>query len=179
MPTNGLLGTQEDTEAPRLLPLPLLAFGPFRPRYNEPMAYRIRRTTHEPRFELTPLLDVIFLLLTFFIFSQVMMVRAELLPVRLPQFAAGATAAEADAMLALTIDAEGRLYANFEPVTRDQLRLILERLAEQEAPPRVYVGTEEGLGEVDRLPVMLELVELLRATGIENFSFVGRPAPGD
>lgn len=141
------------------------------------MAYRIRRTTHEARFELTPLLDVIFLLLTFFIFSQVMLVRAELLPVNLPRFSAGATAADADAALALTIDNRGRIYANFEPVTREQLTILLENLAERDDPPRVYVGTEAGSGQVDRLPVMLELVEQLRAAGIDNFSFVGQPNP--
>jgi len=141
------------------------------------MAYRIRRTRHEARFELTPLLDVIFLLLTFFIFSQVMLVRAELLPVTLPRFAAGATAAETDAGLALTIDRRGRIYANFEPVTDEQLTLLLENLAERENPPPVFVGTEAGVGEVDRLPVMLQLVEKLRAAGIENFSFVGQPEP--
>jgi len=142
------------------------------------MAYRIRRTTHDIRFELTPLLDVIFLLLTFFIFSQVMLVRADLLPVNLPRFAAGATAAEADAALALTIDRRGQVYANFEPVTDARLTALLNDLAERDDPPRVYVGTEAGMGEVDRLPVMLELVQQLRAAGIDNFSFVGQPGEG-
>jgi len=142
------------------------------------MAYRIRRTTHEARFELTPLLDVIFLLLTFFILSQVMLVRADLLPVNLPRFAAGATAAEQDAALALTIDRRGQVYANFEPVSRERLAALLNDLAERDQPPRVYVGTEAGTGDVDRLPVMLELVEQLRAAGIDDFSFVGQPGDG-
>ena len=45
-------------------------------RYNARMlAYRIRRPEYEARLELTPLLDVIFLLLTFFIYSVVLIWR--------------------------------------------------------------------------------------------------------
>ncbi len=38
---------------------------------------RIRRPQHEARVEIMPLIDVIFLLLTFFIYAMVLMVRAE------------------------------------------------------------------------------------------------------
>ena len=49
----------------------------------------IRRTDHEMRIEIMPLIDVIFLLLTFFIYAMVLMVRAELLPVEMHQFSSG------------------------------------------------------------------------------------------
>ena len=49
----------------------------------------IRRTVHETRIEIMPMIDVIFLLLTFFIYAMVLMVRAELLPVEMHGFSSG------------------------------------------------------------------------------------------
>ena len=43
----------------------------------------LRRSEHETRVEMMPLIDVVFLLLTFFIYAMVLMVRAEVLPVPL------------------------------------------------------------------------------------------------
>ena len=37
----------------------------------------LRRSEHETRVEMMPLIDVVFLLLTFFIYAMVLMVRAE------------------------------------------------------------------------------------------------------
>ncbi len=138
------------------------------------MALKLRNPSHEVRFEMTPLLDVIFLLLTFFILVQPLMVQAELLKVTLPRLRAGEAAREAP-LLAITIDAAGRLYANREPVHEAELRRRLFAAAEQELAPRVYVGMAAGQGEVDRLPTMLRVVEMLREAGIEDFSIVGAP----
>ena len=55
---------------------------------------RIRRNTHDFRIEIMPLIDVIFLLLTFFIYAMVLMVRAELLPVEMHAFASGEPGAD-------------------------------------------------------------------------------------
>ena len=43
-----------------------------------------RRQPIEPRLELTPLIDVVFLLLTFFVFAMVLSARLEVTDVRLP-----------------------------------------------------------------------------------------------
>lgn len=124
---------------------------------------------------MTPLMDVIFLLLTFFIYSQVLVVRAELLPVKLPELSAGQAAAD-DLLLAITVDGAGKLYLNREPTTEAALPATLQRIASQPDPPRVYVAMEAGQGQVDRAPIMLRIVEMLRTAGIEDFAFVGAPA---
>lgn len=140
------------------------------------MASTLRRSQHEPRIELTPLLDVIFLLLTFFIYSQVVQVRAEILPVKLPQLSGGQTA-EAPSLFAITVDGQGRVFVNREPVSETQLGDQLDRAMNADTPPRVYLALEAGEGRVDRAPVMLRLVETIRAAGVEDFAFVGSPAP--
>jgi biopolymer transport protein ExbD len=123
---------------------------------------------------MTPLLDVIFLLLTFFILVQPLMVQAELLRVTLPELTAGEVAKE-NPLLAITIDAAGNLYVNREAVSEEQLQARLRAAAQQEKAPRVYVGMAAGQGDVDRLPLMLRVVEMLKAAGISDFSFVGAP----
>ncbi|MEN9669490.1 MAG: hypothetical protein RLZZ386_1397, partial [Planctomycetota bacterium] len=47
---------------------------------------RIRRTTHEPRIELIPLIDVMMFLLSFFIYSQALAVRISVVPMELRKF---------------------------------------------------------------------------------------------
>lgn len=138
------------------------------------MALRIRRSTPEARFEMTPLLDVIFLLLTFFILIQPLMVQAQLLRVTLPKLRSGQAATDAP-LLAITIDNSGRLYANRQPVTEPALRAALQKAVQTDAAPRVFVGMEAGQGQVDRLPLMLRVIELLHELGIEDFSIVGAP----
>ena len=76
----------------------------------------IRHYDDEVRLELTPLIDVVFLLLTFFIFSMVMMVRANVLPVELVGIASAETAGD-NLAAAITIDRDGHYYFNRQPIT--------------------------------------------------------------
>lgn len=139
------------------------------------MALTLRRSQHESRIELTPLLDVIFLLLTFFIYSQVMQVRAEILPIKLPQLSGGQTA-DVPSLFAITVDDMGQVFVNREPVTEAELDAQLGRAMNSDDPPRVYLALEAGEGRVDRAPIMLRLVQTIRAAGVEDFAFVGDPA---
>lgn len=134
---------------------------------------RLRRTTPEPRFELIPLLDVIFLVLTFFIYAMVLMVPIELLPVPLQRFIAGERAEPAPA-ISLTITRSGELFLNRDPV---QMVDILPRLEEAKAEdPRtaIYLVLEAGEGTVDRGPLLTELWDRLKDAGMD-IRLVGRP----
>jgi biopolymer transport protein ExbD len=118
---------------------------------------RIRRPEDELRIEIMPLIDVIFLLLTFFIYAMVLMIRAELLPVQMQQFASGEPATPAPAVT-ISIDRAGTLYVNRQPVTMDT---ILDRLREEQAkdPETVIYLAAEEVGDTDRLPTFLALYD--------------------
>jgi biopolymer transport protein ExbD len=140
---------------------------------------KLRQTDHEARVEIMPLIDVIFLLITFFIYAMVLMIRAELLPVQMQAFASGETARPSP-VIALTIDRDGVLYLNREPIG---LETVVARLrAEQAADPEavIYLAADER-GERDRLPVFLDLYDRLAFAGLD-IKLVGRPkdepAPG-
>jgi biopolymer transport protein ExbD len=132
----------------------------------------IRRTENDARVEIMPLIDVIFLLLTFFIYAMVMMVRAELLPVDLHSFASGEPTTVSPAV-SITIDRTGSLFLDREPIA---MEAILDRLsALQTADPNtvVYVAAEK-LGEQDRLPTFLNLYDTLSQAGL-TIKLVGSP----
>ena len=135
--------------------------------------HALRRTQHEARIEIMPLIDVIFLLLTFFIYAMVLMVRAELLPVQMPAFAAGEPARPSPAVT-ISIDQDGQLFYNREPI---EINAILERVkaAMAEDPETVvYIAADER-GDIDRLPTFLALYDHLAHAGL-NIKLVGRPS---
>lgn len=136
----------------------------------------LRRTEHEARIEIMPMIDVIFLLLTFFIYAMVLMIRAELLPVQMQQFASGEPAKPAPAVT-ISIDRTGALYVDRQPVT---METILDHLKEEQArdPETVIYLAAEEAGDTDRLPTFLALYDRLAFAGLD-IRLVGRPSEED
>ncbi len=132
----------------------------------------IRRTDYEARVEIMPLLDVIFLLLTFFIYAMVLMVRAELLPVEMHSFSSGEPTTVPPAV-AFTIDRNGALFLNREPISMDAVLPRLTELKARDPDTIIYVAAEK-VGTSDRLPVFLDLYDELAHAGL-NIKLVGSP----
>jgi len=124
--------------------------------------------------ELMPLLDVVFLLLTFFIFSWVITTRVEVLPVRLMGLPV-AEAAEPGRIHALTINSQGQLFYDREPITHDALDAKLAELASDPNAPMLFLAVEDE-SQTDRAPLLIELVGKVKEAGLQRFGFVG-PRP--
>lgn len=132
----------------------------------------LRRQTSQPRLELMPLLDVVFLLLTFFAFALLVMVQAEVLDVELPVLEAGRTAQGGDAPVVVTITADGSIAVDREPVEDESLieQLEIRRSASPEGSEfalllEVDVGAPSGR--------LIELVQTLRQAGFDRFGVLG------
>jgi biopolymer transport protein ExbD len=123
----------------------------------------------EPRLEIMPLIDVIFLLLTFFIFSVAMMVRADALDVTLPSVAAGETV-ERTEIVSVTVLADGSVRVLGEPVAEAELGARVAQLAG--AGKRVLVASDERATSGS----LLRVLDALSAAGVENVGVIGRPA---
>ena len=132
---------------------------------------------------MVPLIDVIFLLLTFFIYSLMMMVQAEILPIQLSPLATGEPA-EPAFIGAITIDRVGRLYLNRQPLGEQELDVRLREMARMDQPPKLFVameveqdlaGEERGVATVDRGPLLISLIERVRGAGLTDFNIVGQP----
>lgn len=132
---------------------------------------RVRRLGDDPHVELTPMIDVVFLLLTFFVFSIVLMVRADVLDVRLPELKSGQNA-ERVTPITIAITDTGALLINRESVVMGSVvdRVKLLRDAQPQAPILLAVDTRSPAG------VMIELADTLTGASLGEFSIIGREA---
>ena len=132
---------------------------------------RVRRMSSDVHIEMTPMIDVVFLLLTFFIFAVVMMVRADVLDVNLPELAAG-HAAERTIPITIVIDETGSLFVNSEPVGLasiiEHVQSLNEQIGDGSATTVVLaVDTKSPAG------VMISLADALTSAGMGEFSIIG------
>lgn len=135
----------------------------------------MRRTAlPEPRIEMAPLLDVIFLLLTFFIYSLVMTVRASVLPINLPNLTTG-EATDSAKIATITVDAAGRFYFNGDAITWGDLEAKIKSIAALDEPPAVFLALDTAASDVDRGPILIDMIELMRKHGVKQFNIVGQP----
>ena len=133
----------------------------------------IRRTEHETRIEMMPLIDVVFLLLTFFIYAMVLMVRAEVLPVPLESYESG-VAAEPRSSISVTIAVDGNIYVGQTVVSLDDVAQTVNMKLVENPGAAIYLVVEDGEAIVDRGPLLTGTWDQLRLTGLEIF-LVGAP----
>ena len=124
---------------------------------------------------MTPLLDVIFLLLTFFIYSLMVMVQAEILPIKLPSLSASQTKdIRVLDIMGIAIAADGQLMLNKKPITEKELDSQLKQIASLTKKPAVFIAIDHSPSKVDRGPKLIELIDTLRKRGITDFNIVGQ-----
>jgi len=115
------------------------------------------------RFEMLPLLDVMFLILVFFIYSIFSMTVQKGLKVDLPS-AAGTL--EADEMNTITITAENRLYLNKEEMDMDQIAsAAIMGWTQSRVPVLIKADKAASLG------TGIELLGKLKAGSVERVAF--------
>ena len=152
--------------------------GPDGADLPPPRVRRVRLRRSEPPFrvELTPLIDVIFLLLTFFIYAMVLMDRVELVPLDLKPLEAGAVVADAAPPPArtLSLDGEGGMFLDRTSITLDAVVPELRKTLEADPETVLYLAVSDEVGPSDRIPVLLELWNQLRLAEIP-IRMVGRP----
>ena len=120
--------------------------------------------TKKARVEMLPLIDVVFLLLVFFIYAMVSMVVHHGLKVDLPNL--GTSSLEKEDYVSITIDAENHLFLNEEPVEAEGLAARVKALGK---PVFINGDRQADLG------LALELLDDLKQAGIEKVSFSCNP----
>ena len=133
----------------------------------------IRRSEHETRVEMMPLNDVVFLLLTFFIYAMVLMVRVEVLPVPLESYISGAPA-EVRPSISVTIAVDGNIYVNKTVVSLQDVAITVSDRLEKTPDAAIYLVIEDGDSIIDRGPLLTGTWDRLRQQGLEIF-LVGAP----
>jgi len=121
------------------------------------------------RIELIPLIDIIFLLLVFFIYSMLSMVVYRGIPVVLP--AADTIEAEKGQVVNVTIDETGSVFVDKELTPRHDLLSRLKR--EQQGFPE-KTAIISGHGE-SPYRVFVDVLDKVRVAGFERVSMEAVP----
>lgn len=118
------------------------------------------------RVEMLPLIDVVFLLLVFFIYAMVSMVLHHGLKVDLPR--AGQSELDTRNYLNITLTAENRILFNETEATLETLLPLVKTALETKEPDTpIFI---EGDQQAD-LGIAIEILDQLRSAGIEKVSF--------
>ncbi|HEY9747052.1 MAG TPA: biopolymer transporter ExbD [Allocoleopsis sp.] len=72
-----------------------------------------------PQINIVPMIDVVFAILTFFIFSSLYLTRSEGLPVNLPR--AATAQAQNSTRITVTVDSQGQIALNRQPIQLEAL----------------------------------------------------------
>lgn len=104
------------------------------------------------QINIVPLIDVIFALLTFFIMSTLFLTRSEGLPVNLP--AATSTETQQSSKITITLDPQGKLFLNREPVQLDALEAGVRDLVGRNQQVLVIVNADEQVKHGQVITVM-------------------------
>ena len=130
----------------------------------------------EPRVEMIPLIDVVFLVLVAFIYASMFMTYKTGLPVDLPE--ASETETEQSEVLTLNILRDGSLFLNEQPIALEALEeaLAAAKTASDEELA-LYVMADRDA----RLDPLVKVMDLARRAGITGLTIAAdrklNPAP--
>lgn len=118
----------------------------------------------KPRIEMLPLIDIVFLLLVFFIYAMLSMAVHRGLPVILPS----STTAKIDRhlVLSVTVKADGTIYVDKEQVSLESLTGTLKRKARSEKAPGVLLFADRSLP----YQKLFKVLDQIRIAGIKRIS---------
>ncbi len=124
------------------------------------------------RFNITPLIDVVFLLIIFFLVASHFVRNEQAEPVNLPSARQSLNDNEpATHRLTITIDSNGRLYVSGEPQTEQSIALQIEELSSRSAAaglkPEVRIRSDR---ETEYRHVRL-ILERCAGLGISSIRF--------
>ena len=116
------------------------------------------------RIEMLPLIDIVFLLLVFFIYAMLSMAVHHSLPVALP---ASATASlDRTRLLTITVKRDGSLFLDKQPVSRDDLEEILRKQETAVREKGIHLFADRDL----RYQTLFTVLDAIKRAGIEKIT---------
>jgi len=128
---------------------------------------RLRRHNLSPRVEMMPLIDIVFLLLTFFIYAMVVMVELKTTGLALGSVAGGSRI-EDRPLVVVEIDLDGSVTIDRRAIPADELDAAFKEMANRPDLPQVVLAMVEGEGRVDRGPIYERLLAQMDRAGIHT-----------
>lgn len=122
------------------------------------------REHHRVRIELIPLIDIVFLLLVFFIYAMLSMAVHRGLPVQLPSSTAARV--EKHTTLSVTVTANGLIFVDKQPVALAELAVVLKDRAAGDDQTGVLLFADRSLS----YQKLFRVLDQIRATGLNQVS---------
>ena len=122
------------------------------------------RNTKKARIEMLPMIDCVFLLLVFFIYAMLSMAVHRGLPVNLP--ASKTVKIDKKLVLAVTINADGSIFVDKEPVELNRLTTVLQAKATGQEQPGVLLFADRNL----TYQSLFEVLDRIRQAGLNRIS---------
>ena len=121
----------------------------------------------KPRIEMLPLIDIVFLLLVFFIYAMLSMAVHHSLPVSLPV----SSTAQIDIEQSLTVSVmqNGEIFLDKERISLEELQLVLQDKA-QNASDGKDVQVDLFADEALSYQELYRVLDIIRTAGISNVS---------
>lgn len=113
------------------------------------------------QINIVPMIDVIFAILTFFIMSTLFLTRSEGLSVNLPKATTAQT--QQSTKITVTVDREGRLALNRQPIQLDALETAVRKLIEPNQEALVILNADQGVNHGQVVEVMDRLRQIKEA----------------
>ena len=130
----------------------------------------VRRSRSQPSLNVAPLLDVVFLLLIFFLLTSTLV--NSYMDLDLPD--ARSVEARAPAPLTVSLDSSGRLLLNGQPTSMERLAEDLGPLLARDPERSVNLEGDEGV----LLGDFVRVLDILRIAGVQNLLMAAEvPAP--
>ncbi len=116
------------------------------------------------RIEMLPLIDIVFLLLVFFIYAMLSMAVHKALPVALPS--SETAKIHKQMVLSITVDSEGAIHVDKDPVPLQSLAAILKEKAGISDKPGVLLFADKDLSYQD----LFRVLDQITLAGIKQVS---------
>lgn len=135
------------------------------------MNFLSRSTQDEPVIPMTPMIDIVFLLLIFFITTSVFARLENELSITVPTAESAETPKRNLGELIVNLRSDGTLVINQRNVTLDQLRLLLARIAKQYPDQSVIIRGDRQAA----LEYAIDILDICAKSGVWNVSFAALP----
>ena len=116
----------------------------------------------KPRIEMLPLIDIVFLLLVFFIYAMLSMAVHRSLPVSLPFSATAGLDTEVN--LAVTVRPGGDLYLDEKRISREDLQGFLRKRGQNDKSLQVDLFADETVSYQE----LYSVLDIIRTAGVSN-----------
>ena len=121
----------------------------------------------KPRIEMLPLIDIVFLLLVFFIYAMLSMAVHHSLPVSLP--VSSTAQIDTEQSLAISVMQNGEIFLDKIKISLEELQLVLQDKA-QKASDGKDVQVDLFADETLSYQELYRILDVIRTAGISNVS---------